>query len=114
MPEVDELQKGKWIIGDVHGCWKTLWNLLIKIRGRTNEDLLFGPKVAERLVFVGDLIDRGPSSKSVIDFVRRYNVPCVRGNHEDMWLNKYNQYESGIWVRNGGNTTLVSYSHFGL
>ena len=44
-----------YIIGDVHGCYNTLMELIAKL-----------PKDA-KLCFVGDLIDRGPNSKDVVE-----------------------------------------------
>ena len=63
------------IIGDVHGCYKTLIALIEKLPKDRN------------ITFVGDLIDRGPGSKDVVEFVRKNNYRCVRGNHEDMAKN---------------------------
>jgi len=68
------------IIGDVHGCYKTLQALLAKILLNHNE----------QICFVGDLIDRGPKSKEVVDFVRDRGHLCVKGNHEDMAVKSLN------------------------
>lgn len=89
-----------YIIGDVHGCYKTLMALVDKL-----------PKDA-RLCFVGDLIDRGPNSKDVIEFVKNNNHLCVKGNHEDMMYDytppgPYG--ETSQWLSNGGITTLQNY-----
>lgn len=64
------------IIGDVHGCRAELDDLLEKT-GFTSGD---------RLVFVGDLVARGPDSLGVLDVVRRTGALLVRGNHEDKIL----------------------------
>jgi len=50
-----------WAIGDVHGCLRSLEKLIGQI----------SPKDGDKLVFLGDYIDRGPDSKGTIDF-------CVR------------------------------------
>ena len=50
-----------YVVGDVHGCFHTLQNLLTRL-----------PKDAE-LIFVGDLCDKGNFSKDVIDFVIQNN-----------------------------------------
>lgn len=81
------------IIGDVHGCYKTLMALLEKLPKDRN------------ITFVGDLIDRGPDSKSVVDFVRKNNHRCVKGNHEDMAKNNPTE-----WLKHGGMQTFNSYS----
>lgn len=64
------------LIGDVHGHYEGLCRLL---------DLL-SPRVGDRLYFLGDLVDRGPSSASVLELVRQCGYGAVRGNHEDMML----------------------------
>ncbi len=59
-----------FVIGDVHGCYHTLLALL--------ENL---PKKS-KLIFVGDLCDKGNFSKDVIEFVIKNKHLCVKGNHE--------------------------------
>ena len=66
------------IIGDVHGCSTELKNLIYKVE--------YQPK-SDRLIFVGDLINKGPDSKGVLDFAMNYNAECVLGNHEVEFLN---------------------------
>jgi serine/threonine protein phosphatase 1 len=62
-----------YVIGDVHGCRETLDRLLAVI-DPGDEDLI---------VFVGDLVRKGPDSKGVVDTVReRKNFLSVRGNNE--------------------------------
>ena len=64
------------IVGDVHGCRAELEGLL--------ERLAFAG--GDRLVFVGDLVARGPDSLGVLDVVRRTGAIVVRGNHEQKLL----------------------------
>jgi hypothetical protein len=64
------------IIGDVHGCSAELADL-VEETGFTTGD---------RLVFVGDLVARGPDSLGVLDIVRRAGALLVRGNHEEKIL----------------------------
>jgi hypothetical protein len=64
------------IVGDVHGCRREL-ELLLEAVGFTAGD---------RLVFVGDLVARGPDSLGVLDVARRTGAVVVRGNHEDKLL----------------------------
>jgi serine/threonine protein phosphatase 1 len=81
------------VIGDVHGCFKTLTALVEKI-----------PK-DHKLVFVGDLIDRGPLDKDVVDFVKNNNHICVMANHEHMAVDSFlstDIYGSDVWFTNGG------------
>ncbi|RQH00200.1 metallophosphoesterase [Paraburkholderia dinghuensis] len=62
-----------FVVGDVHGCFSLL-DAELAGRGFDLE--------RDRLFSVGDLIDRGPESPSVLDAVRRHRVQAVRGNHE--------------------------------
>jgi len=95
----------RYAIGDVHGEYDTLQRLVDKL-----------PKNSE-LYFVGDLIDRGPDSKKVVDFVRKGNHKCVLGNHEDMMVKEARGMKRAgksyridrLWNINGGLPTLLSY-----
>lgn len=60
------------IIGDVHGCIRELDLLLAKV-GYTSND---------RLIFVGDLINKGPSSLAVLQRVKELGAEVTLGNHE--------------------------------
>ena len=76
-----------YAVGDVHGRLDLLDQLLDKI----HEDLNRRPAKKVLLVFVGDLIDRGPSSAHVVERLRTYIHPNVQtafilGNHEEVLL----------------------------
>lgn len=60
------------IVGDVHGCRAELEALLVRV----------GFSTGDRLVFVGDLIARGPDSMGVLAIARQTGAVIVRGNHE--------------------------------
>lgn len=60
------------IVGDVHGCSEELSRLLDRLRFASGD----------RLVFVGDLVARGPDSLGVLDIARQTGAIIVRGNHE--------------------------------
>jgi hypothetical protein len=64
------------VIGDVHGCADELDALCDRI----------GPTSDDRVLFVGDLVVRGPEPKRVLATVRRLGARSVRGNHEDRLL----------------------------
>ncbi|TVR18033.1 MAG: serine/threonine protein phosphatase [Balneolaceae bacterium] len=90
-------------IGDIHGCvrtLKTLWNKLKPYKDATH-------------VFIGDYIDRGPSSREVVDFLLdvRFDRECIflRGNHEQMLLDALKSNNVENWLYNGGDITLKSY-----
>jgi diadenosine tetraphosphatase ApaH/serine/threonine PP2A family protein phosphatase len=68
------------VIGDVHGCYFELIALLDEIEVRRDD----------RLVFVGDLITKGPANREVVEFFRhRRNCESVLGNHEHLLLQHY-------------------------
>ena len=103
-----------WAIGDVHGMFDPLKRIMTEIRLIERES---GEPV-EKLVFIGDYIDHGPSSKEALDLVRKPPYPAVAlmGNHEDMairtawpdvaFLDQY-QYRE-MWLCNGARETLYS------
>lgn len=94
------------VIGDVHGCYNELMVLMEKL------------PYTDNICFVGDLIDRGPDSKKVVDFIIENNYNCVLGNHEE-FVNSIFQEKDGklqsieenyiVWLRNGGDETLKSF-----
>jgi hypothetical protein len=65
------------IVGDVHGCAGELDALLERTRFVAGKD---------RLVFVGDLVVRGPDSHGVLALVDRLGARAARGNHEEKLL----------------------------
>ncbi|HEX2852662.1 MAG TPA: metallophosphoesterase [Opitutaceae bacterium] len=64
-------------IGDIHGCYQEFADLLAKL-DLTKED---------RLILVGDLVNRGPDSCKVIDLAREHRALSLLGNHELRLLN---------------------------
>lgn len=103
-----------YVIGDVHGYYDKLIALINKLPN----------KFKSKICFVGDLIDRGPDSKKVVDLVKEHNYDCVLGNHEQMCIefrgNPYNmtggygQSTLNPFGSNGGVLTLDSYGDLGL
>ena len=65
------------VVGDVHGCLEELDELLRLVELRPGFD---------RLVFVGDLLDRGPEPVGVVRRARELRASSVMGNHEDRHL----------------------------
>lgn len=88
------------IIGDIHGCYSELEELLIKLGYKINavspNETNYGFEVItpenRKIIFVGDLVDRGPDSpkvlKLVMSMVNSGIAYCVQGNH-DFKLQKY-------------------------
>lgn len=94
-------------IGDIHGCFKS-FQILIE----QNIKLIYSDKV----ILLGDYIDRGPQSREVIDYIfdlqiKGYNIVALRGNHEAMLIDAYyNPDITSIWIQNGGSETLRSFN----
>ncbi len=61
------------IIGDVHGCYRELAMLLREVDANPQSD---------RLIFLGDLINKGPSSRGVWEIFQSVNGISIVGNHE--------------------------------
>lgn len=104
------MQEQIYIIGDVHGCYKTLVALINKLPN----------KQTSKICFVGDLIDRGKNSKDVVKFVRDNSYDCVLGNHEFFMteslpkiLEDNNKILTEKWTsqKAGGIATLNSYEN---
>jgi serine/threonine protein phosphatase 1 len=97
-----------YAVGDIHGEHWKLVQLLAKLP-LTPED---------RLVFIGDYIDRGPESRQVLELLvglkdQRPDTIFLRGNHEQMMLDarkhKEDFMQSALWFGNGGSETVDSY-----
>jgi len=84
-----------FVVGDIHGHFTLFEELLIEIK--------FDPKV-DRMLSVGDHIDRGPESQRALEFLKKPWFHSVRGNHEAMLLasREMNLEIHEVWMRNGG------------
>lgn len=94
-----------FVVGDVHGCLEMLKRLIDKIEWNSSND---------RLIFIGDYIDRGEDARGVVDFILRLRedshlVECLIGNHEQMFLDYLSGVNSHSFILNGGISTLRSY-----
>jgi serine/threonine protein phosphatase 1 len=101
-----------YAIGDVHGRLDLLRTLLHEIEA----DSRARPCEREYLIFVGDLIDRGPDSKGVIDLLLRSKkyLPhpvFLMGNHEEMMLRVLEKPDEKFrdWLSYGGYECAQSY-----
>ncbi|MFZ1282038.1 MAG: metallophosphoesterase [Ignavibacteriaceae bacterium] len=91
------------VIGDVHGCFYTLQNLVEKIRAKY-------PDI--KIYCVGDLVDRGNYSLEVIDYVLSESIEFTKGNHDLMFYAFYRDPNTSMaknWIQNGAATTIESY-----
>lgn len=74
------------LIGDIHGCIEEFDELLKLMDYNPSSD---------RLILLGDLVDRGPDSVGVLRKVRQMKIECVRGNHDNKilkWANNNKQH----------------------
>lgn len=102
-----------YIISDVHGCYKTLLALIEQ----------FPNKQKSKIVFVGDLVDKGKNSCEVIEFIMSNKYDCVMGNHEELFLeyapnkdefgdrNFNMEYSPYYFEKCGGKETIESYKN---
>ncbi|MFN7624359.1 MAG: metallophosphoesterase family protein, partial [Acidobacteriota bacterium] len=98
------------VVGDIHGKL-ALFNQLL-------EEMQYRPE-RDRLVLIGDLVDRGENSRGVVERAIELQsaapelVTVLRGNHEEMmldWIKDPEGPQAELWYYNGGIETLRSYA----
>ena len=101
-----------YVVGDIHGRRDLLEQLLELIQ----EDILKRRKLKNTIVFLGDLIDRGPDSADVVERLLTYRPPFAKtaflmGNHEEVLLRVLDGDSAllGQWLKFGGAECLRSY-----
>lgn len=89
------------IIGDIHGCLGAL-DLVLQVAGP-----------ADRIITLGDYVDRGPDSRGVIERLIQLReegkLIAIRGNHDLMMVGSAQSRSTGQWLIHGGRETLESY-----
>jgi serine/threonine protein phosphatase 1 len=100
-----------YAIGDVHGCRQELDRMLDLIDAECRTTAL-----KTQVIFLGDLVDRGPDSAGVVDRLQRGDLPgdkhsFLTGNHEEAMLRVWEGDGEVVpgWLRYGGVQTLESY-----
>jgi hypothetical protein len=103
-----------FVIGDIHGYLDPLRVLIDRLRECCAERKI-SPSEA-KLIFLGDYIDHGPSSKQVIDYIcsLEFQKVFLLGNHEAMMLDMLTQNYvfqrfHNNWFKNGGNIAAASF-----
>jgi serine/threonine protein phosphatase 1 len=90
-------------IGDIHGCLAALDTLLEAI----------APCEEDTIVTLGDVVDRGPESRGVVERVIELGARCrlvpLLGNHEAMMLDALQDGDLDFWLTCGGAETVDSY-----
>jgi serine/threonine protein phosphatase 1 len=99
-----------YAVGDVHGRL----DLLDKLLALTEADIADHPAATPLYVFLGDYLDRGPSSRETIDRLIEHGQQSdsrfLKGNHEQIAVKCLS--DRGLidqWMRLGGRETLISY-----
>ena len=94
----------QYVIGDIHGEIDELEQIIEKINYDSSQD---------KLIFLGDYIDRGAESYQVYKYIRELdngkNI-FLRGNHEEMMIDAVlNENQINLWYQNGGQKTEASF-----
>src|SRR5262245_44280481 len=82
-------------IGDIHGCHLEFADLLARVGGRRDD----------RLILLGDLVNRGPDSNRVLDLAREHQALALLGNHE-LRLLKYRRHGDKKILKDGDLATI--------
>jgi serine/threonine protein phosphatase 1 len=85
------------VIGDVHGCIQELEKLIKVLK----------PEKNDRMIFLGDLINKGPDTKSVLNLARSLKGYSILGNHEYRLLKFYHSIDS-LQLRSYEKSTIES------
>jgi serine/threonine protein phosphatase 1 len=103
-----------YVIGDVHGQLSNLKQIFKRILPLRKSD---GGK--DRLIMLGDYIDRSPEAPLVVDLLietkKKYKdqIILLKGNHEKMLLDalkpSQQSFNYTFWMKNGGEQTLAGY-----
>jgi len=99
-----------YAVGDVHGCFQQLQDSVRSIIEDARN--VNGKKL---IVFLGDYVDRGPDSRSVIEYLLQLQLEDFKhiflcGNHDDKCLRFLREPSRNMdWLNFGGETTLQSY-----
>ena len=90
------------IVGDIHGCYRQFITLLRKVNYKKNKD---------KLILLGDLMDRGPSSYEMLQWAIKWKEEnkdhffMIRGNHEQMIVEQSKELERRLIWREIGRAS---------
>lgn len=109
LPKVPEGERF-YVIGDIHGRCDLFDELILAIE----EDDRRSGAADTTVVLLGDLVDRGPESARVIETARQWGerrkVRYIAGNHEEMFLESFEDREMlRHFLKHGGKETVLSY-----
>ena len=87
-----------YVLSDLHGQYDKFMDMLKLIKFNDND----------KMYILGDIFDRGPDPLKILDYIIcKKNIDFIPGNHEYMFLEFYNTYDSRLWSYNGGKTTMT-------
>jgi protein phosphatase len=91
------------IIGDIHGCLIELHELLAKLGYSPNAEGAYSHPQNRRIIFLGDLVNRGPDSVGVVQLVAKmlktHTALYIRGNHCHYILGYFRKYKGKVYNR---------------
>ncbi len=96
-----------YVFSDIHGEFNKLKALMEQVF----------PEKGDKLVFLGDYIDRGDMTFEVIEFLididKKHDCVFLQGNHEEMFMDYLAGIYEKLFISNGGNKTVKSYGKHG-
>lgn len=86
----------KYVISDIHGCYDKFIDMLDLIEFKESDELYV----------CGDIFDRGDKPLEILDYILNHkNIVLLKGNHEKMFEDYFEEGDSSLWYYNGGATT---------
>ncbi|MFN2260568.1 MAG: metallophosphoesterase family protein [Psychroflexus sp.] len=94
------------VIGDIHGAFKALKDVLNQVE----------PTAEDQLIFLGDYVDGWSETPELLSYLivlkEKYNCIFIRGNHDDLVLNWFKTNETNPkWMQHGGESTKLAYEN---
>lgn len=98
--ELLEIAGRTFIVGDIHGCYDKFLDELEKVNFDFDND---------RVISVGDLVDRGPDNMKCLRLLHSHWFHAVRGNHDELVIGSIMGYSAyrNCWMQNGGDWSLT-------
>lgn len=86
----------KYVMSDIHGCYDDFIKMLKLISFNSNDELYI----------IGDIFDRGDNPINILDYIVTHkNITLLKGNHELMFTEAFENNDYSLWYSNGGSTT---------
>ncbi|KEI95128.1 serine/threonine protein phosphatase (plasmid) [Clostridium botulinum A2B3 87] len=86
----------KYVMSDLHGCYNKFIKMLDQIKFKNDDELYI----------LGDILDRGKNPLGILDYIILHkNITLLKGNHEQMYIDFYENNDISLWYYNGGEIT---------